>query len=136
MKDITFRVAMKSILGEDSKSKSDLEKILFKSMDLIKSKKIRDTDKFYSYLEEANVSKKEFADTVTDIIKKTDKPERIIQLGLFLGKGSKDSGLDLLNESWWERNLPDDILKKSLSPKWWVLFRDNIWLERNKVTRN
>ena len=136
MSEIAFRIAMKSLQGEDSKSKSEIESILFKAMDLIKTKKIRDSNKLYTYLENAGVGKKEFADAVSDIVKEVDKPERIVQLGLFLGEGSKGSGLDLLKRSWWERNLPDETLRKVLAPQWWVLFRDKMWLEENKVTKN
>lgn len=136
MKDIVFRIALNSLENDySSKSKAEIQQAIYKGLDLIKNKKIRKLNDFYTYIKESGIGQKQFADAVTDIVKE-GKPERIIQLGLFLGEGLKGSGVDLLQKPWWKRNLPDEDLRKKISPQWWVLFRDKNWIENNKVTKD
>lgn len=135
MRDIIFRVALNSLENTQlPKSPKEIELALYKGLDLIKENKIRDVKDFFLYLEKAQINQKQFADAVSGIIR-SKKPHRIISLGLLLGDGVNNSGIGLLKKTWWERNLNDEILRKSLAPKWWVLFRDKKWLEKNKVTK-
>lgn len=151
MKDIVFRVALaglvedfdRSVINtgpeEDGKklpqSKSDIQKIIFKGLDLIQSKSLTNLKEFNEYLKRAEVDQKEFADAVKGIID-DKKPERLVQLAMFLGEGHNGSGLDLLKQSWWERNLPDEVLRKILAPKFWKLFRNENWIQEHKVTKD
>lgn len=125
MKDRSYKVALMSLRAD-----KDTQEIIMESLNLVKDRKIRNINEFLLYLDEAGVSKKKFTDTVIDIIDDGDS-EEIIQLGTYLG----NKWLNMLQNSWWERNLPDETLKKIIPPKEWSLFRDNRWLTKNKVLK-
>jgi Flp pilus assembly protein CpaB len=150
MSDLVYRVAMQGLVNlyekdtadeakeeknAPAKSKAQVQSILMKALDLVKGKKIKNLDMFNAYLSESGVDQKSFQDAITDIVKGGDAT-KITLLGLFLGEGLNGSGIDLLKSTWWERNLPDEVLRKIIAPKWWPLFRDNKWIEENKVTKD
>ncbi|MDB4330384.1 hypothetical protein N9948_01540 [bacterium] len=136
MKEIVYRVALNSLENNTTeKSEAEIEQAVYRGLDLIKEKRVRTLNEFYSFINKSQIGQKQFADAITKIVKKK-KPERLIQLALFLGKGLKDSGVGLLKETWWERNLPDEVLKKIIAPKWWTLFRDKKWLDINNIIKN
>ena len=110
--------------------KADAVSTLVNILKDVKSKKIKNETQFYIALENSGLSKREFEKAVIDIIDSKNL-ENLLFLGFFLGEGSKGSGLDILKKTWWERNISDFDLKKTVPSKFWELFRDKNWINNN-----
>jgi len=123
MKEKAYKIALNHI-----NSFIDKKETLHNILKEVEKGNIKTDNEFLSILEEQDISKKEFVDIVTETIEKKES-EKIVDYALLLGK----KGLGLIADSWFKRNLPDEILKKVIPQKNWELFRDKNWIEKNKL---
>lgn len=130
MRKIAFKIA-ESFIFDKMASNVD---VLIKILKDVKSKKIKNEKQFYIALEASGLSKSDFEKAVFEIID-SEKTENILFLAFFLGEGYKNSGLDILKKSWWERNISDSELKSNIPSKFWELFRNDNWVKNNKYAK-
>lgn len=130
MKDQVYRVVI-SNFKESSVSREDIN-LLLESVEQIENKTIRSRKELMDLLKDLGMDKKTFQDTVSEIIEKGAGSE-VISLVSGLGQ---NKGLGILSNSWVARNVSDARVLKNIRPSDWYLFRDDKWLETNKVTKD
>lgn len=139
-KEICNRIALTYVESFQLRSKvtEEQKENFSKVLEDINKKRITNTDDFYAQLDILGIDKRSLLDLVANIIT-TGKSDDIVRMVFLLGEGkpfgekSTGKGLKLLTESWVKRQLDDKELMRRIKPKFWPLFRDKSWLEKEQV---
>jgi hypothetical protein len=142
IKEAAYRVALKHVEAIEWEEKLPAGKItkehednFDKVLDKVNKKQISNANDFYSQLEDIGIDKVMLRDLVVRVISKGNS-EDIVKMVFLLGEGkpmgdkSHGKGLKILTESWVKRQLDDGELTRKVKPKFWPLFRDKAWLDK------
>ena len=143
MKDSSFKVALASlnnfvadVIDRKTLTINKAKLVLENALKEIENKKIKKTKDLFIFLSNSKVTKNHLKDVLRYELDNLKDQDKLLDIALYLGKGNKGSGIGLLPDSWLKRNVDDTDLKKYLAPRWWFLFRDKSWIEKNKVTKD
>ena len=135
IKELAYRIALDSLYA--AKITPELEENFKNILDEVNRKRITTTDAFYTQLDTMGIDKQVLRDLVANIITK-GKPDEIVKMIFLLGEGkpvgdkSSGKGLKVLSEDWVKRQLDDSELMRRVKPKFWPLFRDSAWIEKEQ----
>lgn len=106
-------------------------------LDDVNNKKIDSADDFYTQLDTLGIDKHMLRDLVSRVISK-GKSDEIVKMVFLLGQGrplgesSSGKGLKILTDTWIKRQLDDNEIIRRVKPKFWPLFREKSWIEKEQ----
>ena len=131
---IIFKIASKhleSVFNFISNKKTSLLQILEESY----KNKYSLADFLGLLQERIGIEQKDLAGLVLEIFKSGIERD-IVTVAMVLGQYSKSpQSYKILPKSWLSRQFDLVDLKDSLSEKWWPLFKDPSWIEKNKKVK-